>query len=103
MLANRRPCITYDIEWNGDRQHVSVGIDPATGEVCEVWAYGPKVGSDGYWLLQETCWNFSHRLQDGETPADLAERTMRYDDGAPTSMRGVLVDAMLTAEADLGA
>lgn len=94
----RRPTITQEVIRNNTRYHVSVSFNPETAEVMEIWAYGPKPGSEAYWLLQETCWDLSHRLQEGDTPSDIAAQVMRYEDGSPASVRGEMIDVLVATE-----
>lgn len=96
MLPNRRPCETVELMRNGQRYHVSVGFHPETGEVVEVFAYGPKVGSEAAWMLQDVCIAFSHSFQDGKDPADLVAGIIRDDLGKPASIYGEIIDLCAT-------
>lgn len=93
-LPNRRECTTYDIEDGGERYHISIGINPHTNQVAEIFGYGPKPGSDKWATLQDICVMMSHQLQDGMTPEDMASRAIREEDGTPTSMVGVMADLL---------
>lgn len=42
LLPNRRPCITTDATWQGQKMVVSVGFYPDTGEPAEVFACHAK-------------------------------------------------------------
>ncbi len=94
-LANRRPCITDSVEWSGERFHVSVGLNPDTGEPCEVFAYGPKVGTALWAMLQESCIEISHSLQRGRKPKNLAAGAQRDEQGNPISILGVIYDLLV--------
>ncbi len=93
-LPNRRPCVTHGLWWHGDRYHVSVGFYPDTGEVGEVFAHGPKVGSDSWALLQDASVQLSRTRQDGKTLSEMAAGAIRGPDGEPMSILGVLLDTM---------
>lgn len=100
-LPTRRPCITYDIQRGGERYHVSVGISPVNARPCEVFAYGPRVGSEGWALLQDVSVQISKQLQEGYSPQALAEKQIRDREGVPQSMLGVLTDCVVRCEKEL--
>ena len=93
-LANRRPNVTDSIEFGGERFHISVGINPETGQPCEVFAYGPKVGTQMWAMLQEWCIETSHSLQRGRKPENLAKNAQRDEHGNPMSIFGAAYDLL---------
>ena len=96
-LPNRRPTETMTIEHLGENYHVSVGFYPDTMTVAEVWARGPKPGSDAWALLQDVAHSMSKEIQAGATPEKIAGRAMRGANGEPLSVYGILADAMRRA------
>ncbi len=100
-LPWRRPCVTYDVQYENERYHLAVGVNPLTGDVCEVWAYGPKVGSALWCILQDMCVDISHQLQDDTTPEDFAARAVRHETGEPVSLVGIIADLMCRSFDDL--
>ena len=97
MIPNRRTCITETIEHNEDKLHVSVG--QVGGQVCEVFAYGPKTGSEASALLIERCREASKQLQHGATPEDFAPYVERDEAGIPRTSWGAVVDVLNAMEA----
>ena len=67
-LPTRRHAITQEVVWGPHRFHVSVGYDPATGDVSEVfYASGMKEGTDLHTTVQDACIMVSMLLQLGMT------------------------------------
>ena len=95
MIPNRRPCITHTAEYDGNKVHVSVGYNPLNGEVCEVFAAGPKIGSSAQALLSDSCIERSRAIQDGTPPAYFASRASRSESGEPVSIAGFVADVLL--------
>lgn len=100
-LPNRRPCITETVDYNGEKLHVTKGLYPdsenpwlPSEDIGEVFAYGPKVGSGHYAILQERCVEASKRLQDGADPADFLPYIERDADGHPVTIWGAVVDVL---------
>ncbi len=93
-LSNRRPCVTYDVQSGGERYHISVGINPDTAEVAEIFGYGPKPGSERWAILQDLCIMMSKQLQRGVTPRQLAAQAIREEGGAPVSVVGIMADLL---------
>jgi len=73
-LPNRRPCVTVDTVWNGNRVTIGVGFDPATGEVMEAFADAAS-GADQDQSLRDACTIASMSLQWG-SPLDDLERSL---------------------------
>ena len=73
-LPNRRHAVTQAIQWGNHRFHVSVGYDPDTGEVMEVfYASGMKEGTDIHNTAQDACVLVSLLLQLGMTAPDIGK------------------------------
>jgi hypothetical protein len=70
-LPQRRRSLTADIEHRGQQITVAIGFDEA-GAPREVFANGPKEGSDMQHILSDACVVISIALQCGVTPAALA-------------------------------
>lgn len=94
-LPTRRPCVTQTIDWQGESYHITMGYYPGSPEIAEIWAYGPRAGSDNWALVQDVCRDFSLQLQAGRDPHDIAARAIRDQDGAPMSLFGVLGDVLV--------
>lgn len=95
MIPNRRMCITHTALYEGNKVHVAVGYDPSTGEVCEVFAAGPKIGSSAQALLSDICIERSRSIQDGTPPSYFASRASRTESGDPVSIAGFVADVLL--------
>ena len=102
-INSRRLTITETQIWNGEKFHIAASIDPDDHtRICEVWAYGPKVGSALDVSLQEFCWHSSKQLQ--ETPLTLQDLTkchMRDDRGEALSVMGRVIDFALRTQEEL--
>ena len=98
-LPNRRPAATLELAYDGKTYAVSIGYDPATGAVREVFAgSGTKAGSAMDGILSDACILASIALQHGIAPADLAASMGRLESsGERTSPIGALLD-LLAAE-----
>ncbi len=99
-LPNRRENETVDLLFEGQRYHVTIGLNP-DDRPKEVFCHGAKVGSGMDRLLDDTCVALSLLLQHGVKPRDLAHSMGRLGDGAAASIIGALVD--LVAVYDNGA
>ena len=84
QLPTRRPCVTTSVRHGGDTLHVSVGLR-LDGAVAEVFACGPKVGSDALHALEDACVVASLALQHGVPVAAL-----RKSLGADSALAAVL-------------
>ena len=67
---NRRPTITHDLEFGGDRYHVSIGYT-LSAEPKEVFIRGAKTGSHLDELLDDAAVCISIALQNGVNAAEL--------------------------------
>ena len=68
-LPNRRPNETVDVTHDGHTYAVTLGFDPATGEVREIFSHGAKVGSAMDGILDDVCILLSIALQHGVQPS----------------------------------
>lgn len=100
-LPDRRPCITVETTHAGLPVTVTIGIDPETGEAGEVFADGPKYGSDMQHTLADTCVMASISLQHGIGTGTLGHSLGTVpvwgEDGeaeAPASPLGLIVDTV---------
>ena len=71
-LPNRRPNETVEVVHEGRTYAVTLGFDPATGEVREIFTHGAKVGSAMDGILDDVCILLSVLLQHGVEPASFA-------------------------------
>lgn len=102
-LSTRRPAIVRKLEWQTDvsvhKFHVSVGFDPKTGRVCEVfYSDGQKVGSLMQHTIQDACVLISLLLQHDVPPhllcKSLSTTPVLGDDTARATIVGVIADAV---------
>ena len=95
-LPNRRPSATVDVAFGT----VTVGFD-ALGQPREVFANGPKEGSDMQATIADACVVISIALQHGVPPAALGKSLGSVPDwnGAirPASAIGIIVAAIAEA------
>ena len=78
-LPNRRPSETTLVSHDGRDYAVTIGFDPATGAVREVFATDAKSGSAMDGILNDACVALSLLLQHGDEPATLAHSMGRLD------------------------
>ena len=106
-LPNRRPSKTTTVAHDGRDYAVTIGFDPATGIVREVFAGDGKTGSShrrgatrhGDAILNDACVALSLLLQHDVKPAALAHSMGRIDNGMePASVIGALVDHIAAQE-----
>ena len=102
QLPNRRPNATVSIEWSGHIFTVTVGFDPETGRILEVFADRPKIDGMSA-ILSDACVWASIAMQHGVTPAELAKSlgevpVLGAPKGAtgPASPLGAIVEAILS-------
>ena len=91
-LPNRRPNMTINLTYENAAYAVTIGSDPASGQVREIFVHGQKVGSHLDGLLDDACILLSIMLQHG-IPASCFTGSMGYSGptNAPTSVIGRLV------------
>lgn len=99
VLPHRRPSATLACDWQGHAITVTVGFDPATGAVCEVFT-SVAVGGQMANLLADACVLISIALQFRIPAADLAKSLGRVplfgrDAVGPASAVGTILDAIL--------
>ena len=88
------------VHWQGERYHIHVDFYPSSAVVFQVWAYGPKYGTDRYWELQDLCRGLSKEFQNGLSAQDLAARVFRDDEGCPQSLTGAIADEILDVQTE---
>ena len=98
-LPNRRPTETATVVHDGRDYAVTVGFNPADGNVREVFATDGKAGSAMDGILADACVALSLLLQHGMEPAALARSMGRLGDvKEPASIIGALVDHLAALE-----
>jgi hypothetical protein len=92
-LPNRRPSVTTVLAFENNNYSTTLGIDPSTNRVAEVFTHGAKFGSSMDRILDDACIALSLLLQYGVEPSALASSMGRLGDGkSPASVIGALVD-----------
>jgi hypothetical protein len=95
-LPNRRPNVTTQLVFDGNCYSTTLGIDPRTNRVAEVFTRGAKFGSAMDRILDDACIALSLLLQYGVEPAALAASMGRLSDGkSPASVIGALADLIV--------
>jgi hypothetical protein len=74
-LPDRRPNVTLTVDWQGHALTVTVGFDPATGAVREVFGNAPR--GQMHAALANSCVAASLALQHGASLAALARPMLR--------------------------
>ena len=94
-LPNRRKNETVDVTHDGRVYAVTLGFDPATGEVREIFTQG-KVGSDMDAILADTSILLSIMLQHGVQPSSFVGSMGRLGaSGEPASVIGRLAGLLV--------
>lgn len=103
-LPHRRPSLTVSTEWSGIPFTVTLGCDPASGRIREVFA-DTATGGQMQAALADACVLISIALQHDLTAAALAKSLAREPDpmaGAdatrPASPIGAILQAILAEE-----
>lgn len=98
-LPNRRPCETFTVhDPHGSEFEVSVGYDPATDEVGEVFFSGRgKSGATYDGLLFDAGVLLSIAIQHGTPVASLAASSAKLADGSPASIVGLTLAEIAAA------
>lgn len=106
-LPARRPSVTMVIEWRGMDIVVTAGFDPASDALREVFAQGPRFGSDLDSVVADACVVISLALQHGARPGGMLRSLGTVpvmSDGveteAPASVVGAIVAALVGLERD---
>lgn len=104
-LPNRRPAVTMGVPWCDHRFAVTVGIDPCTGRVSEVfYSGGLKSGADLRHTIEDNCVLISVALQYGLPLSALSKSLGTLPDAAgqgarPASPLGAILGAVAAADA----
>ncbi len=94
-LPNRRANETVNVMHDGHAYAVTLGFDPATGEVREIFTQG-KVGSDMDAILADTSILLSILLQHGVQPSSFIGTMGRLGpSGEPASVIGRLAGLLV--------
>ena len=97
-LPNRRPCITFEKDFEGQRYTVSYGYEHVHGgPVKEVFINCGKSGSSIETMMRDCATVLSHALQRQATPTELAHSITRNPDAneSPASIIGAVIDDMV--------
>lgn len=95
-LPNRRPNEIVAVAHDGRAYAVTLGFEPATGEVREIFTNGAKVGSAMDAILADTCILLSILLQHGVRPASFVGSMGRLGQGGePASIIGRLAGLLV--------
>ncbi len=94
-LPNRRANETVDVTHDGRAYAVTLGFDPATGDVREIFTQG-KVGSAMDGILDDTCILLSILLQHGVQPSSFVGSMGKLGHGGePASIIGRLAGLLV--------
>lgn len=110
-LPDRRPNVTRTVAWGGRGFDLTVGFDPGTGMPREVFASGPREGSDLLATLADACVIVSVALQHGVAPGALHHSLLRVplwadgrnDADGPASPIGAIVGVLVEEAAQMTA
>lgn len=98
---NRRPSVNLETPFGS----VSVGLDISSGLPLDVFADGPREGSDLQHILSDACVVISLAVQHGATPEELLKSTGTMPwirdgrvDTVPASVIGWILLAMIEAK-----
>lgn len=99
-LPNRRPSVTVETHWQGHALSVTIGFNPKTGTVAEVFS-DTASGGQMQAALRDGCIVASIAMQHGASPAALAKSMSRVADytGAegPASPMGAIMEIVAEA------
>ena len=94
-LPNRRRNETVSVTHGGRAYAVTLGFDPATGEIREIFS-GAKVGSAMDAILDDACIILSIMLQHGIKPSSIVGSMGRLGPGGePASIIGRLAGLLV--------
>ena len=98
-LPTRRPNETMEVTHEGATYAITLGSDPATGEVREIFSHGAKIGSAMDAILDDACILLSIMLQHGISASSFAG-SMGYHgpDNEPSSIIGRLARLLIEHE-----
>ncbi len=95
-LPDRRANETVNVTHDGHAYAVTLGFDPATGEVREIFTHGAKVGSAMDGILDDTCIILSILLQHGVQASSFVGSMGRLGHGGePASIIGRLAGLLV--------
>ncbi len=95
-LPNRRPNETVDVVHEGRAYAVTLGFEPTTGAVREIFSHGAKVGSAMDGILSDICIILSILLQHGVDPSSFVGSMGRLGPGGePASIVGRLAGLLV--------
>ncbi len=95
-LPNRRANETVNVTHDKRTYAITLGLDPATGEVREIFTHGAKVGSAMDGILDDTCIILSILLQHGVQPSSFVGSMGRLGHGGePASIIGRLAGLLV--------
>lgn len=96
-LPDRRPSATISTTFKTHPLKITIGYDPATGAAREIFASGPKEGTDMEHALSDACVVISIALQHGITPAEMSKSlgvVPGFNGDEPASLIGVIVGVL---------
>lgn len=91
-LPNRRESTIEDLQFNGERYHISYSWGPRG--VQEVFISGPRAGTDLYAICCTAATVISIALQYGVPLQVLRESALRDKTGNPCEIVGAVLDAI---------
>ncbi len=95
-LPNRRPNGTVAVTHGGRTYTATLGFEPASGEVREIFIHDPKVDSDMDGILGDVCILLSILLQHGVDPSSFVGSMGRLGPGGePASIVGRLAGLLV--------
>ena len=93
---NRRANETVNVVHDGHAYTATLGFDPATNEVREIFTHGAKVGSAMDGILNDACILLSILLQHGVDPSSFAGSMGKLGhSGEPASIIGRLAGLLV--------
>src|SRR5262245_10208387 len=96
QLPQRRPSITFDLEWWGQLWHVTVGYyDKTMTQPGEIFVNaGRRAGTDLDVMTRDAAIMFSLLLQNGMNLAELSHSLTRNPAGGPGGIMGAIADKL---------
>lgn len=97
-LPNRRESTVENLQFNGERYHISYSED--AGGIREVFITGPRPGSDLYAICCTAATLLSIAFQYGVPIQVLRESTLRDREGNPQEIMGAVLDVLCSVGAE---